>query len=64
MEISDFQSLLMFLLIVLFVLIVLPERTRNNVTKNYKSFFPMTGITKIISKWIKYNNRSKRREKD
>lgn len=64
MEISNFQSLLGFLLIVLFVLILLPEKKRNNVTKNYKSFFPMTGITKIISRWIKYNHRFKGREKD
>lgn len=64
MEISNFQSLLVFLLIVLFVLIVLPEGTRNNVTKNYKSFFPMSGITKIISKWIKYKDSHKGKEKD
>lgn len=64
MEISNFQSLLGFFLVVLFVLIALPKKKRNNVTKNFKSLFPMNGIGKTITKWIKYKYKNTRRNID
>ncbi len=62
MEISNFQSLLGFLLIVLLVLIPLNKEHRKNVTKSYKSLIPLYGIIKILAEWFKY--KSKGRGKD
>lgn len=64
MEISNFQSLLGFLLIVLLVLIPLKKEHRKNVTKSYKSFIPFYGIIKIIAKWFKYKSKGKGKGKD